>query len=179
MVDLVLRKGRIVFPDGVREGDVVIQGGVIIEITSEYKGDATRTIDCQDKFIFPGVIDSHVHMRVPGALYKEDFTTGSMAGISAGVTGFLDMPNNTPPVITKKLLAEKRDLIGDNSFANYGFFFGALLRAATTNIYPSGTSITTFPGIRPNDFGSITTSSLATKSNPTAPTVSYIGSGNF
>ncbi len=125
MVDLVLKKGRIVFPDGIREGDVVIERGIIVEITPEYKEETKRIIDCQGKFIFPGVIDAHVHMRVPGAVYKEDFTTGSMAAISAGVTGFLDMPNNIPPIISKKMLAEKRDLIGDNSFANYGFFFGA------------------------------------------------------
>lgn len=125
MVDLVLKKGRIVFPDGIREGDVVVERGVIVEITSEYKDPAKRVIDCVGKFIFPGVIDAHVHMRVPGGEYKEDFTTGSMAAISAGVTGFLDMPNNTPPIISKKMLGEKRDLIGDNSFANYGFFFGA------------------------------------------------------
>jgi dihydroorotase len=125
MVDLVFKKGRIVFLDGVREGDLVVNGGLIEEITLDYRGEAVRTIDCQGKFIFPGVIDSHVHMRVPGALYKEDFTTGSMAGVSAGVTGFLDMPNNTPPIISRKMLSEKRDLIGDNSFANYGFFFGA------------------------------------------------------
>lgn len=104
---------------------MVVERGVIVEITSDYKDSAKRVIDCQDKFIFPGVIDAHVHMRVPGGEYKEDFTTGSMAAISAGVTGFLDMPNNTPPIISKKMLGEKRDLIGDNSFANYGFFFGA------------------------------------------------------
>lgn len=125
MADLVLKKGRIVFPDGIREGDVVVERGMIIEITSDYKDPAKRVIDCTGKFIFPGVIDAHVHMRVPGGEYKEDFTTGSMAAISAGVTGFLDMPNNTPPIISKKMLAEKRDLVGDNSFANYGFFFGA------------------------------------------------------
>lgn len=125
MVDLVLKKGRIVFPDGIREGDVVIERGVIVEITPDYKEEAKRVIDCNGKFIFPGVIDAHVHMRIPGSAYKEDFTTGSMAAISGGVTGFLDMPNNIPPIISKKMLAEKRDLVGDNSFANYGFFFGA------------------------------------------------------
>lgn len=125
MADLVLKKGRIVFPDGIREGDLVIEKGLIVEITPEYKGETKRVIDCLGKFIFPGVIDAHVHMRTPGPTYKEDFTTGSMAAISAGVTGFLDMPNNTPPIISKNMLADKRDLIDGNSFANYGFFFGA------------------------------------------------------
>ena len=118
MADLHLKKGKIVFIDGVREGDVVIDKGTIVEITSEYKGPADRVIECQDKVIFPGVIDAHVHMRVPGSEYKEDFTTGSMAAISGGVTSFLDMPNNIPPIISKKMLNEKRSLIDGNSFAN-------------------------------------------------------------
>lgn len=125
MADLHLKKGRIVFIDGVREGDVVINKGVIVDITPEYKGEADRVIDCQDKCILPGVIDAHVHMRVPGSEYKEDFATGSMAAISGGVTSFLDMPNNIPPIISKKMLAEKRAMIDGQSFANYGLFFGA------------------------------------------------------
>ncbi len=125
MVDLLLKKGKIVFMDGIREGDVVVNGGKIIEITSDYKEEASRVIDCQGKFIFPGVIDAHVHMRVPGTEYKEDFATGSMAAVSAGVTSFLDMPNNVPPIISKKMLVEKRGLADGQSFAHYGFFFGA------------------------------------------------------
>lgn len=125
MVDLILKKGKIVFVDGVREGDVVIDKGCIVEITPEYKGETNQVIDCQGKYIFPGVIDAHVHMRTPGAEYKEDFATGSMAAISGGVTSFLDMPNNIPPIISKKALKEKRTLVDGQSFANYGFFFGA------------------------------------------------------
>ncbi|MFA7277975.1 MAG: dihydroorotase [Candidatus Gracilibacteria bacterium] len=145
MTDLVLKKGKIVFIDGVREGDVVIHKGEIIEITPEYKEDVSKVkvIDCQGKFIFPGVIDAHVHMRTPGALYKEDFATGSMAAISAGVTSFLDMPNNVPPVITKNLLAEKRDMVSGQSFANYGLFFGA-----TDDNVDELKRITNIPGVK-------------------------------
>lgn len=125
MADLVLKKGRIVFTDGVREGDVVVDSGMITEITNDYRGEATRVIDCTDKFIFPGVIDAHVHMRVPGMQHKEDFATGSMAAIAGGVTTFLDMPNTVPPTISKKMLAEKRSLVEGQSLADYGLFFGA------------------------------------------------------
>lgn len=143
MADLLLKKGKIVFIDGVREGDVVVNKGQIIEITPEYKGEADRVIECLGKFIFPGVIDSHVHMRTPGAPYKEDFTTGSMAAISAGVTSFLDMPNNIPPVISKKMLQEKRDLVDGQSFANYGLFFGA-----TDDNVDELRRVTNIPGVK-------------------------------
>lgn len=143
MADLLLKKGKIVFIDGIREGDVVVDGGKIAEITPDFKGEADRVIDCQGRFIFPGVIDAHVHMRTPGATYKEDFATGSMAAVSAGVTSFLDMPNNTPPVITKKLLQEKRSLVDGQSFANYGLFFGA-----TDDNVDELKRITNVPGVK-------------------------------
>ncbi|MEK7544687.1 MAG: dihydroorotase [Patescibacteria group bacterium] len=125
MADLVLRKGKIVFPDGVREGDLVIDGGQILEISPDYKGEFDREIDCHGKYILPGVIDAHVHMRVPGGTHKEDFMTGSMAALSGGVTTFLDMPNTDPPVIDKKTLNAKRVLAEQDSLANFGFLFGA------------------------------------------------------
>lgn len=143
MADLVFKKGKIVFPDGVREGDVVVERGIIVDIENDYKGDAQRTIDCAGKFVFPGVIDAHVHMRVPGMEYKEDFATGSMAAIAGGVTSFFDMPNTIPPTITKKSLLEKRALIGDQSFANYGFFFGA-----TDDNFEELKRVSNIPGVK-------------------------------
>lgn len=125
MADLVFRKGQIVFPDGVREGDLVIAHGEIFEITPDYKGHFDTEFDCRGKYIFPGVIDVHVHMRVPGDSAKEDFTTGSMAALSGGVTTILDMPNNVPPVIDKKSLIAKRSLAEQDCLTNFGFFFGA------------------------------------------------------
>lgn len=125
MTDIVFKKGKIVFPDGVREGDLVVDDGKIVEIVPEYQRSADREIDARGKYLFPGVIDAHVHMRAPGAVHKEDFMTGSMAAVSAGVTTFLDMPNNNPPIIDKKSLHAKRVLAEQDSLANFGFFFGA------------------------------------------------------
>lgn len=50
----------------------------------------------------PGLIDVHVHMREPGAEYKEDFQSGTAAALAGGVTMVLCMPN-TKPTITDAL----------------------------------------------------------------------------
>jgi len=55
----------------------------------------------------PGLIDPHVHFRVPGAEEKEDWHTGSKAAIAGGYTTIFDMPNNTPPCVNKATLQEK------------------------------------------------------------------------
>lgn len=59
----------------------------------------------------PGLIDSHVHFRIPGQAYKEDWQTGSAAALAGGVTGVVDMPSNVPPVLSASDLATKQALI--------------------------------------------------------------------
>ena len=57
---------------------------------------------------FPGFIDIHVHLRDPGATYKEDFISGSRAALKGGFTYIIDMPNNpTCPTISVERLEDK------------------------------------------------------------------------
>jgi len=48
----------------------------------------------------PGLVDVHVHLRVPGGEHKEDFRTGSAAALAGGVTTVLAMPNTHPPIVS-------------------------------------------------------------------------------
>lgn len=73
----------------------------------------------------PGLIDVHVHLREPGAIQKEDFTTGTKAAIAGGYTLVLDMPNNPIPTVTLQVLQEKMDLAKNKIFCDVGFHFGA------------------------------------------------------
>jgi hypothetical protein len=41
----------------------------------------------------PGLIDVHVHLRVPGGEHKEDFHTATAAALAGGFTTVLGMPN--------------------------------------------------------------------------------------
>ena len=52
-------------------------------------------------------------------------SSGSCAAAAGGVTSFLDMPNNAPPVINRERMAEKKQLAAEKSVVNYGFFMGA------------------------------------------------------
>lgn len=72
----------------------------------------------------PGLIDIHVHLREPGATYKEDFYTGSRAAIAGGFTFIIDMPNNPTPTISNISLEEKVNLTKQKALCNIGFHFG-------------------------------------------------------
>lgn len=73
----------------------------------------------------PGLVDSHVHLREPGATQKEDFASGTRAAIAGGYTLVLDMPNNPIPTISPETLQEKMDLAKGRIYADVGFHFGA------------------------------------------------------
>lgn len=75
----------------------------------------------------PGLIDTHVHLREPGATHKEDFETGTQASLAGGYTAILDMPNNPEPTVTPQALEEKIKLTKNRIYADVGFHFGATL----------------------------------------------------
>ncbi|MCD6229424.1 MAG: dihydroorotase [Candidatus Diapherotrites archaeon] len=111
------------------EKNVFVREGKIYEITPSSdisnKRDFDIIIDGRKKVLLPGVIDAHVHFRVPGGEHKEDWTTGSCAAASGGVTTVLDMPNTSPPTTTVDRLNEKRIIASNKSIIDFGFHFGA------------------------------------------------------
>ncbi len=61
---LVIRGGRVVFPDGVVQADVATGGGRIAAIGAPGSiGGADRVIEADGLHVFPGIIDPHVHLQ--------------------------------------------------------------------------------------------------------------------
>jgi len=121
---LTIRNADVVLPGNIQKTDVSVINGVINAIGSEIP-DIGEIIDAEGLFLIPGIIDPQVHFREPGADHKEDLHSGSCAAAAGGVTSFLDMPNNNPPVTTIKRISEKKQLAAEKSVVNYGFFIGA------------------------------------------------------
>ena len=121
--DLLIKGGTIVSSDSMYAGCIAIKDQKICGVFSDSENIvAEKTIDACGKYILPGCIDVHVHFRDPGLTYKEDFSTGSMAAAAGGVTTVLDMPNVEPPTITVKNFNEKKEIIKNKSFVNYGIY---------------------------------------------------------
>ena len=97
---LLIRGGRVLDPasgtDGIR--DILTENGVIREVGEHIKADADTVIDASGKWVFPGLIDLHVHFRDPGYTDKETIRTGARAAARGGFTTVCMMPN-TKPVI--------------------------------------------------------------------------------
>jgi dihydroorotase len=101
----VLRNASL--PDG-RERDVAIDGEHIAAVGRDLSGETV--IDATGKWLFPGMIDVHVHFREPGFPEKETWATGSRAAAAGGVTTVVDQPNTDPPTIDGARFDQKAEL---------------------------------------------------------------------
>ncbi|CAL8391874.1 unnamed protein product [Arctogadus glacialis] len=85
-------------------------------------------IDCmtsQKLVRLPGLIDVHVHLREPGACYKEDFSSGTAAALAGGVTMVCAMPNTTPAITDQATLALVQKLAKAGCRCDYALYVGA------------------------------------------------------
>ncbi len=78
---------------------VLWEGEVILRVAPEIpEKEADRVIDGGGARVFPGFVDPHVHLRVPGEEAKETLETGARAAAHGGFTTVVAMPNTRPPV---------------------------------------------------------------------------------
>ena len=98
MSRLLLRGGRIVDPAAGRDGvaDVLVEEGRISRIGERIDGRGAEVVDAAGKYVFPGFIDLHVHLREPGFEYKESIRSGTEAAAAGGFTAVCAMPNTDP-----------------------------------------------------------------------------------
>jgi len=73
----------------------------------------------------PGLIDPHVHMREPGAIHKEDWSSGTAAALAGGFTQVLAMPNTQPPIVDEMTLAQAYHLAEGKARCDYAQYIGA------------------------------------------------------
>ena len=115
---LFLRSSRVVFPDAVRPGTVVIREGVIAAIDQRVElPDELHSLDVGDHVVMPGLVDTHVHVNEPGRTEWEGFATATRAAAAGGVTTIVDMPLNSIPATTtlEGLQAKRRAADGQCS----------------------------------------------------------------
>jgi dihydropyrimidinase len=86
----VIKNGTIVTADLTYAADVLIDGGRIVEIGKNLKGD--KTLDATGCYVMPGGIDPHTHLEMPfmGTYSTDDFESGTRAALSGGTTMVVD-----------------------------------------------------------------------------------------
>lgn len=123
--DTVLKNGTCVLPSGIHKADIGVKDGRIAAIGSIDAARGCDVIDCTGLHILPGVIDTQVHFREPGAEHKETLATGMKAAALGGVTAIFEMPNTSPLTTTPEALADKMARAASEAWCDYAFYFGA------------------------------------------------------
>jgi allantoinase len=124
MRDLVIRGGSVVTQDNVRQADVAIEDGFIQAIEPELSGGSSE-VDARGLFVFPGLIDVHVHFNEPGHTEWEGAATGSGALAAGGGTLFCDMPlNSIPCTVNARDFDTKRTALEAASVTDFALWGG-------------------------------------------------------
>ena len=128
MFDLWIKNAVIIGSKALIKGSVIVHEGKIVAIQEGNKDvEAYEVIDLEGKYLFPGMIDGHVHFNEPGYTWREDFEHGSRSAVVGGVTTIIDMPMlNKPAVSDSKAFQDKWEIVREKAVCDYGFW-GALV----------------------------------------------------
>jgi dihydropyrimidinase len=89
----LIKGGTVINAESSIKADVLTEDGIIRAIGPDLKAPAGATIvDAGGALVMPGGIDPHTHMELPfmGTVTKDDFYTGTAAGVSGGTTMIID-----------------------------------------------------------------------------------------
>src|SRR5207245_1585461 len=90
VIDLAIRGGTVVTPEGERRADLAIDGQRISAIG--VVGAASSEVDARGKLVLPGCVDLHTHLAsTPTFTPLDDFEHGTRAAIAGGVTTVVSM----------------------------------------------------------------------------------------
>jgi dihydropyrimidinase len=139
MLDLIIRGGQVVTPEGVGNMDVGVQGEKIaaVALPGALEVEARNTIDATGKIVLPGGIEPHTHIGIPvpelwagrPEVITQPPESASRAAAFGGVTTLIDFsgdlpitPGETPSTdpITKQLESRKGAFSG-HSYTDFAF----------------------------------------------------------
>ena len=123
-IDLIIRNGIIVSPEGQARGDLLVADGRVVGTVAPGAGDGAQVIDAAGLYVLPGAIDPHVHMMDPGLTEKEDFTTGTGAAAVGGVTTVVEHHRSLPFVLDAKTLKDKAAYLASRGLIDFALFGG-------------------------------------------------------
>lgn len=119
--EVLIKGGHVVDPaTGIdSRADIFIKDGKIKAISSDIRVNNDVTIiDATLKYVVPGLIDCHTHLREPGLEYKETIETGSRAAAKGGYTTLICEPNTIPPIDSLEMVDSLMEKVCQKSVVN-------------------------------------------------------------
>lgn len=121
---IIIANGALVTPEGLRRGDIALDGGRIVEVAARIEPGPSDTVeDATGCWVLPGLIDAHTHLQCwTGMDWTADsFETGTRAAACGGTTTIVDYATADRGVTMDEALAEWHRRADGVCTANYGF----------------------------------------------------------
>jgi dihydropyrimidinase len=99
--DLLIQNGTLVTASDTFRADVAILGGEVLAVGKNLaEVEARETLDTDGLLVFPGGVDSHVHLQYPQGPHQvvssDDWFTGTVAAACGGTTTVIDFVEAGP-----------------------------------------------------------------------------------
>ena len=100
---LLLKNANLVDPERgeTRLSQIFIENGIISSFENQA---AERVIECNGKYLAPGLVDIGVKICEPGERHKESFKSAGQAAAAGGVTTIITRPDTLPAIDTPETL---------------------------------------------------------------------------
>ncbi|OYT38590.1 MAG: amidohydrolase [Desulfurococcales archaeon ex4484_58] len=129
---ILIRNVKLWFNDFI-ESNVLVENGVVREISKREFEDVDLVIDGGSQVLLPGGIDIHAHIYDPEYVDHEDWGSGSLASLYGGLTTVYDMPLRVY-VDNVDILKEKIGVASRDSYVNFGIIAGFMNRSNIKNV---------------------------------------------
>lgn len=126
-MDMILKNANVFIKGAFRRADIAIDRGHIVDMADSSIVSETAAFDLNNCFLFPGLVDVHVHLREPGFSYKETIFSGTSAAAAGGFTAVCSMPNISPVPDSAENLEVQMKLIREQAVVHV-FPYGAITR---------------------------------------------------
>lgn len=150
---LLIRNARLATPDGLTQGELLVQNGVIADFGANLgTPDGAEILDSEGAILSPGLVDLRASLGEPGYEYRETIASAAEAAAAGGITTIAVLPDTKPAIDDPALVrlitsrgeetgsvtllpyaAATRGCLG-NELAEYG-----LLKAAGAIAFTDGT----------------------------------------
>ena len=107
----VLKGGKVYREGRFEEATVVVRDGRVEAISREASAEGCEVVDCTGRYLLPGLVDVHVHLREPGFEKKETIASGTLAAARGGYTTVFSMPNLNPAPDSREHLDRQYEAI--------------------------------------------------------------------
>ncbi|MCY3413685.1 MAG: dihydropyrimidinase [Candidatus Heimdallarchaeota archaeon] len=126
-MSIIISNGTVVSDNEIKQVDIGIKDDKIVAIEKNLESSEYSTvIDATGKYIFPGFIDPHVHIKLPmrGTFSQDDFYSATRAAAAGGVTSIIDFATQMGDQSLENAIEERHREARDKVVIDYALHGG-------------------------------------------------------